>query len=342
MPGRIKYRLAPAASARGAQNAPPASSMMASLLRRQDPAAPTSVAAPADPTQTEVAPETPDPATPAPPPSPASQPVTSATGVSSVVTLSSNSITAPSSSPSSTSTTAPSSSSSATSTSTTSTSTSVPDNDSPVKGIVLNKQSIIWLVVLSVIVLVTFAIVATLLCRCKSRRNEKKSKRRTWRRTYHPSVDIRDGNARMSYYAWNRHHDPVSSTPQASGRDGYDHESGGIREKETDVAPSPNECQIANPPGTRAPVASFLEPLEPQPATPTGFLDQGGDLPQWPSPSKSPAVSFLEPLVIDHNGIPVPVRREPVDRSGTPASQSRYYSGLTKTLKRVSRIGMAM
>ena len=334
MPGRIKLCVSRPTAPATQRHHLPSVDHMAQLRRRQaPPAAPPSPPVPASGPATSAAttpppsPRTPTP-TPvinSPPPSPAP---TSSASTASATTL----ITAATSSQDA-STTPKNSGSSGSS------------NKPNIKGLILNQQTIIWLVVISVIVIVTFAVVAFLLCRCKRRRkDQQQSKRRTWRRTYHPSVDIRDGNARMSYYAWNRHHDPSPSVANNTHAD-HDAEKGFAadgEQKPSSYSTSANNSEITIRSALRQPATSFPEYPDAQPATPTGYLDQGGGLPQRAQASRSPAVSFLEPLVIDHNGIPVPARPEPVSRTGTPSSQGRYYSGFTKTLKRVSRIGMAM
>lgn len=95
------------------------------------------------------------------------------------------------------------------------------------KGFVLNRQTIIWLAVISVIVLVTLVVVSCLLCKCNRRRwksdkngegdgNGEGLKRHPDGSRWHPSLEIKDG--RNEFHAWNRHAPPRASLAEQGGQ----------------------------------------------------------------------------------------------------------------------------
>lgn len=91
------------------------------------------------------------------------------------------------------------------------------ENNAPdTKGFVLNKQTIIWLVVISTIVLATLITVTCLLCKCKRRRKGKDGvKRHPDGRRWHPSLEVKDG--RNDFPAWNRNAPPRASLAEQGG-----------------------------------------------------------------------------------------------------------------------------
>ena len=82
------------------------------------------------------------------------------------------------------------------------------NNTADTHGSMLNKQTIIWLVVISIIVIATLIIVTCLLCRCKCRK--RKLKRHSNGHRYHPSLEVTDG--RNEFNAWNRNAPPRAET----------------------------------------------------------------------------------------------------------------------------------
>lgn len=79
---------------------------------------------------------------------------------------------------------------------------------SDANSFMLSKQTIIWLVVISVIVLAALIIVTCLLCKCKRRRKNNVRRHPDGQR-WHPSLEIKDG--RNDFQAWNRHAPPRPS-----------------------------------------------------------------------------------------------------------------------------------
>ena len=95
------------------------------------------------------------------------------------------------------------------------------ENQAPdAKGFVLNKQTIIWLVVISVIVLATLITVTCLLCKCKRRRKGKHGghddvQRHANGHRWHPSLEVKDG--RNDFPTWNRAAPPRASLAEQGG-----------------------------------------------------------------------------------------------------------------------------
>ena len=75
-------------------------------------------------------------------------------------------------------------------------------NTADPKGSILNKQTIIWLVVVAIIVVATLVIVTCLLCRCNCKRRRAARKRHSNGHSHHPSLEVTDG--RNEHIAWSR------------------------------------------------------------------------------------------------------------------------------------------
>lgn len=74
-----------------------------------------------------------------------------------------------------------------------------------------NTQTIVWLVIVSLIVVATLTIVACLLCRCR----RAKRKRHSNGHSHHPSLEVTDG--RNAHFAWNKTFAPMKSETEGSG-----------------------------------------------------------------------------------------------------------------------------
>ena len=73
------------------------------------------------------------------------------------------------------------------------------------KGLVLNKQTIAWMVVVAVMVLITLIVVSILLCRCTCRKRRKR-RRHSNGELHRLSYEVTDG--RNEFTAWNRNARP--------------------------------------------------------------------------------------------------------------------------------------
>jgi len=88
---------------------------------------------------------------------------------------------------------------------------SIFDVSNGAKGITLNKPTIIWLVVVSVIVAASILTVCILLCKCK--RRNKNVKRHSNGHRWHPSMEVTDG--RNDFALWNRNAMPRGKQDEA-------------------------------------------------------------------------------------------------------------------------------